>query len=95
MRNENLDTVSILQEFIENSSTYICEDVNIGIGWPFFYQISLWDYFSQAAVETLNCTGNPFDDKLIVGTLTGSEENQIIHDSFVAPLKRNPYNVSL
>jgi hypothetical protein len=24
-------------------------------------------YFSQAAVETLNCTGNPFDDKLILG----------------------------
>jgi len=28
MWNANLDTLSILQQFIENSSTYICEDVN-------------------------------------------------------------------
>jgi len=26
-----LDTVSILQQFIENRSTYVCEDVNICI----------------------------------------------------------------
>ena len=86
MRNANLDALSILQKFIESSSTYICEDVNICIvadlsSLRFLFGI----YFSQEALETLNCTRNPFDDKLIVGTLTSSEEKQIIHVSFVAP----------
>jgi len=86
-----------LQKFIENSSTYICEDVNICTvadlsSLTFLFGI----YFSQAAVETLKCTGYSFDDKLIVGKLTTSEEKQILHVSFVATLKKkNPYNISL
>jgi len=42
----NLDTLYILQQFIENSSTYICEEVNICYVADFFFsQISLWDLF--------------------------------------------------
>lgn len=71
-------------------STQTCEDVNISTvaelsSLKFLFGI----YFSKAAVETLNCTGNPFDDKLIVGTLTTSEEKQIIHVSSVARLKKS------
>jgi hypothetical protein len=75
MLNTNLDTLSTLQQFTESSSTYICKDVNICIVADFSSLKCIFGiYFSQAAVETLNCTGNPFDDKLIVGTLTRSEE---------------------
>jgi len=31
MWNANLDTLSVLQQFIENHGEYICEDVNICI----------------------------------------------------------------
>jgi len=68
MWNENLGALSILQLLIENRNTYICEDENICIladisSFKFLFGMI---YFSETAIGTLNCTGNPFDDKLIL-----------------------------
>lgn len=49
MRNANLDTLYTLQQFLESSGTYICEDVNTCVEADISaLKFLFWIYFSQA-----------------------------------------------
>jgi hypothetical protein len=68
-------TRCLLCNYLLRAVAHTFEDVNISIAADVSsLKFIVGIYFSRAPVETLKCTGNRFDDKLIVGTLTSSEE---------------------